>query len=56
MLDLIETRGGYFIGNAILDKIDVVGDSICDFAGAKTVKEGDILTKDGLEVFPDLLA
>jgi len=44
--------GAYFIGNTVLDEIDVVGDSVCDFSGAKTIKEGDILTKNGLKVLP----
>jgi hypothetical protein len=37
-----------------LDEIDVVGDSVCYFPSAKTIEEGDILTKNSLKVLPDI--
>jgi len=33
-----------------------MGDSICDFAGAKTIEEGNVLTKYGFQIFPHISA
>ena len=42
--------GRYFVGDAIADQFDVIGDSVCYFAGPETIEESDILSKDSLQV------
>jgi len=33
-----------------------MGYSVCYFAGTETVEEGDVLTKNGFQVFPDIVS
>jgi len=43
-------RRGYFIGDAVLDEVYIVRNSVGYFSCAKMVEEGDVLTKYRLQI------